>query len=68
MFYGRGECVNPSGDLRITVYRLRKKLQRFGLLDHAEIVTEGGVYRWTGDLTVHIDAVEFCLLYTSRCV
>lgn len=59
MFYGRGECVNPSGDLRITVYRLRKKLQRFGLLDHAEIVTEGGVYRWTGDLAVHIDAVEF---------
>ena len=60
ILYGHGECVNPAGDLRMVVSRLRKRLRDYGILDYADIVTSGGVYRWKGNgLEVRLDVREF---------
>ena len=60
ILYGHGECVNPAGDLRMVVSRLRKRLRDYGILEYADIVTSGGVYRWKRNgLEVRLDAREF---------
>lgn len=60
MLYGNGECSNPSGSLRATVFRLRKLLEGSELPPREYIRTDGGIYRWDGgELPVYIDARDF---------
>lgn len=57
MLYGSGDSISPAGNLRATVFRLRKLLEQYGFPEYEYIRTDGGIYRWdSGDLKVFIDA------------
>ena len=61
--------MNPAGDLRMGVSRLRKRLRDYGILDYADIVTSGGVYRWKGNgLEVRLDVREMCIRDSFSCM
>ena len=58
--FGREEITNPSNSLRATVFRLRKLLVAAGFPENDEFVhIKSGIYRWTGNIPVEVDAVLF---------
>lgn len=59
VLYGCENISNPSNSLRATVFRLRKLLIAAGLPEDEYISTSGGIYKWSSNLEVDIDAHEF---------
>lgn len=60
MLYGSSDSENPGGNLRATIFRLRRLLEKSGLPEHDYIRTGNNVYYWDpGNLPVYIDAKEF---------
>jgi len=58
--FGSEEITNPSNSLRATVFRLRKLLVAAGFPENDEFVhIKSGVYRWTSNIPVEVDAVLF---------
>ena len=59
LLYGRGGLSDPSNNLRVAVYRLRKLLAESELPQDDYFSTENGVFQWTGSIPVCVDVLEF---------
>lgn len=57
--YGQGNVENPSNNLKVITYQLRKKLIAAGLPEWNYIENRGGVYYWTSPMEVLSDVETF---------
>ncbi len=57
--YGQGNVENPSNNLKVITYQLRKKLVEAGLPDWNYIENRGGTYYWTSPMEVETDVEVF---------
>lgn len=59
------DVENRHNSLRVLIYKAVKKLRELGLPDEKYIYLEDGVYRWTPNIRIEIDAIEFDRIYQS---
>ncbi len=61
MFYDQEADSDPGANLRVTVYRLRQALKKYGIPEGDEdcILVEGGMYTWNPNIPVQVDVDEF---------
>ncbi|MBE6042605.1 MAG: hypothetical protein E7220_08830 [Clostridiales bacterium] len=59
VLFGDRDVDDVSHSLRNIIYNLRKKLKELGLPDSQYVVKRKGVYYWTDDIPVILDAAEF---------
>lgn len=59
ILYGRGGLSDPSNNLRVTVYRLRKILEESELPPGEYFTTENAMFRWSDSIPLCVDVLEF---------
>ena len=59
VLFGDRDVDDISHSIRNIIYNLRKKLKELGLPDSQYVVKHKGIYYWTDDIPVKLDAAEF---------
>lgn len=57
------DVENRHNSLRVLIYKAIRKLRELGLPEGKYIYLENGLYRWTSEIKVEIDAIEFDRIY-----
>ena len=57
------DVENRHNSLRVLIYKAIKKLNELGLPEAKYISLEDGMYRWTPEIKVEVDALEFDRIY-----
>lgn len=57
------DIENRHNSLRVLIYKAIKKIRELGLPDVRYIYLENGIYRWTPEIKVEVDAIEFDKIY-----
>lgn len=57
------DVENRHNSLRVLIYKAVRKLRELGLPEGKYIYLENGLYRWTPEIKVEIDAIEFDRIY-----
>lgn len=57
------DVENRHNSLRVLIYKAIRKLRELGLPEGKYIYLENGLYRWTSEIRVEVDAIEFDRIY-----
>lgn len=57
------DVENRHNSLRVLIYKAIRKLRELGLPEGKYIYLENGLYRWTSEIRVEVDALEFDRIY-----
>lgn len=57
------DVENRHNSLRVLIYKAIRKLRELGLPEEKYIYLENGIYRWTPQIRVEVDAIEFNRIY-----
>lgn len=60
------DVENRHNSLRVLIYKAVRKLRELGLPEGKYIYLENGLYRWTPEIKVEIDAIEFDRIYQRQ--